>query len=272
MAWKQNWESAMSSEGFLTSNSSGTTWVKPYGQGWKEVTYSVVDGLAVFEGCIILGTVTQAKAVKEFIDNNAGMRTANVEPFGTGIVGAQFRWKNNILPYEIDAGLPNQQRVLDAIKHWESNTPIRFVKRDTANNEHRDYVVFRPGNGCASSVGRRGGRQDIILGSVCSTGNCIHEIGHTVGLWHEQSRQDREQFITINWPSIIPEARHNFDQHIRDGMDLGSYDYESIMHYPRDAFSADGQDTITPKEAGVQIGQRIKLSAGDIASVQKLIS
>ena len=39
---------------------------------------------------------------------------------------------------------------------------------------------------------------------------------------------------------------HNFDQHISDGDDVGTYDYGSIMHYPRDAFSIDGSDTITP--------------------------
>ena len=55
------------SEGFLTSSLSDTTFIKPFGQSWKQVTYSAVDGLAVFEGCIILGTVTQAQAVKEVV-------------------------------------------------------------------------------------------------------------------------------------------------------------------------------------------------------------
>jgi hypothetical protein len=259
-------------EGFLTGDTTDTTWIKPFGTTWKEVTYAAVDGLAILEGCIILGTVAEAQAVKQFVANNPGIKLPGAESFGTGIVGTQFRWENDTLPFEIDPNLPNQQRVLDAIKHWEANTPIKFVQRNAADPKHRDFVVFRPGSGCASSVGCRGGRQDVILGSACSTGNCIHEIGHTVGLWHEQSRADRDQFVTIKFNEIVGNARHNFNQHIQDGIDLGAYDYESIMHYPRDAFSATGEDTIIPTTPGANIGQRVKLSDGDIASVKKLIT
>jgi hypothetical protein len=259
-------------EGFLTGDATDTTWIKPVGTGWKEVTYAAVDGLAVFEGCIILGTVAEAQAVKQFVANNPGIKQEGVEAFGIGIAGVQFRWKNNTIPFTIESNLPNQQRVRDAIKHWEDNTPIRFVNRNAGDPAHRDFVVFSSGDGCASAVGRRGGRQDIMLGAACSTGNCIHEIGHTVGLWHEQSRADRDQFITIKFDKILQNRRHNFNQHIQDGVDLGPYDYGSIMHYPRDAFTADGGDTIIPTKPGVEIGQRTKLSAGDIAAVKKLIT
>jgi hypothetical protein len=62
---------------------------------------------------------------------------------------------------------------------------------------------------------------------------------------------------------------HNFDQHITDGDDIGGYDYDSITHYPAKAFSSNGLDTIVAL-GGQQIGQRLALSAADIATVQQL--
>ncbi len=122
-------------------------------------------------------------------------------------------------------------------------------------------------------VGRRGGPQNITLGSGCLTGNTIHEIGHTVGLWHEQSREDRDIFVRIVWANIDPSMQHNFAQHIADGDDLGAYDFGSIMHYPATAFSINGQATIVALQTlppGVVMGQRSGLSAADIVGVHMM--
>lgn len=261
----------MSYEGYLTADRVGTTYIKPIGQDWKKVTYATVGNLAVFEGCIILGTVDEMKAVAAFVEQNPGILHPDVEAFAVAIKGVQYRWKDRIVPYEIAANLPDQARVTGAIEHWQEKTPFKFVKRDPTNNSHNAYVVFTPGDGCASSVGCRGGMQQVVLGPNCSKGNCIHEIGHTVGLWHEQSRADREAFIEIVWANIQPSASHNFNQHIVDGIDLGEYDYGSIMHYPVDAFSKNGQNTIKPKKpTNATIGQRDGLSPDDIAAILKL--
>ncbi|HYH92501.1 MAG TPA: M12 family metallopeptidase [Candidatus Saccharimonadales bacterium] len=224
----------------------------------RPVQYAVVDGLAMFEGDIVLGTVEEVEAT------TARLRSSLASGIVDSVVisGAQFRWPDCTVPFTIDAALPDQARVTDAIAHWQANTGFRFVARTT----EVAFVTFRPGTGCSSNVGRQGNQQFITLEAGCTTGNTIHEIGHAIGFWHEQSREDRDAFVTIHWDKIQPGREHNFNQHITDGDDVGGYDYGSIMHYPRDAFSVDGSDTITPIDAAATIGQRTGLSAGDIAS------
>ena len=233
--------------------------------GVKAVQYVEIDGLAMFEGDIVLGTVEEVERMSEMLRAERVSGATSAIAASVAISGAQFRWPNCRIPYTIDPALPDQARVTDAIAHWQARTNFRFVARTT----EADYVTFRPGSGCSAAVGRRGGQQFVNLAPNCTAGNTIHEIGHVVGLWHEQSREDRDSFVRINWTKITPGMEHNFNQHITDGDDIGAYDFGSIMHYPLNAFSVDGSNTITPVgvvPAGTIIGQRATLSAGDVAA------
>ncbi len=230
----------------------------------REVRYSAVRGLAMFEGDIILGTLAEIEAVSNL------PQVRRLAPEGVAITGSQYRWPGGLVPYRIDPGLPRPERVEDAIRHWEARTSIRFLRLDGSTlNQHRDRVLFTPGTDCSSPVGRRGEEQQVFLEADCEAGHVMHEIGHTIGLWHEHSRENRDHYVDILWQNIAAGALIYFEQKVTDGDDIGPYDYRSIMHYPETAFSANGQPTIRAKD-GSAIGQRSGLSPGDVEAVRQL--
>jgi hypothetical protein len=222
---------------------------KHYGLQNVEVTFSDLEGLAVYEGDIVLGKTADVSNETDPV------------PRGIGIKGEQYRWP---LPIHFVTEESLRPRVEAAIAHWQMKTPFRFEE-----GEADDYLSFKRLTGCWSQVGRRGGEQEISLGAGCGIGAAIHEIGHAIGLWHEQSRSDRDNFIEIVWANVLASQKHNFDKHVQDGQDLGNYDYDSIMHYPSNAFSVNGEATIKTV-AGAAIGQRNGLSKGDIAAVKMM--
>lgn len=197
---------------------------------------------------------------------------------GVAIKGAKFLWPARTIPYEIDAGFPDSSAVKKAIQHWNTKTSIRFVARA----KQPDYVRINyvPG-GASGTVGRRGGMQVVSIGKDCPMGSVAHELGHSVGLWHEHCRSDRNKFVTIDDSNIKEECKGNFKQDWIDEaptptVDLGPYDYGSLMHYsgPCESFAVDKRDPVITAlkklPDGVKMGQRDGLSAGDIAAVEEL--
>ena len=176
-----------------------------------------------------------------------------------------------VVPYYISPSFSTTRKnmIKDAIKLWEDNTCIDF--RPTKSSDD-DWLHFKVGSGCSSPVGRQGGGNTIKLAAGCGKISTAHEIAHSLGFWHEQSRKDRNSHVQIKWANIASGKSHNFNKQTKVNS-LGSpYDYSSIMHYGRRAFSKNGKDTIKTLDPSMQnvIGNRVALSAEDIAQMNEL--
>uniref|UniRef100_A0A8C3PMT5 Metalloendopeptidase n=1 Tax=Calidris pygmaea TaxID=425635 RepID=A0A8C3PMT5_9CHAR len=114
-------------------------------------------------------------------------------------------WPDGVIPYVISGNFSGSQRAIfrQAMRHWEKHTCVTFLER----NDEDSYIVFtyRP-CGCCSYVGRRGGGpQAISIGKNCDKfGIVVHELGHVIGFWHEHTRPDRDDHVSIIRENIQP--------------------------------------------------------------------
>ena len=236
------------------------------------VTYVVKDGKAIFQGDIILEKVDP-------IDPQHGPRSVGIDSLS--IAYSQYLWpqvgNQYQIPYVIAPGSGNLTNLNTAIAQFNSTFPnIQFVARTT----QVDYVnfYFDPNNNnaqCEATVGRVGGQQQVggAGGSFnpCAVGTLLHEMGHAIGLWHEQARPDRNTYLSVNYGNVIKGSySSNFQQLYDNAQQTTLFDYASIMEYPAFAFSRNGAPVIETIPAGIPLSNPNGYSAADIDSISRL--
>ncbi|XP_054475866.1 hatching enzyme 1.2-like isoform X2 [Anoplopoma fimbria] len=155
-----------------------------------------------------------------------------------------------------------------ALESFHSVSCLRFVRR----SYQKDYLNIRSLNGCYSYIGRRRNSQDLSLQRYsCVYHHTVqHEVLHALGFHHEQKRSDRDQYIRIVPENIIPGQEHNFDK-IHTQNQGTAYDYGSVMHYSKTAFSKNNQPTLVAiPDSSVQFGVASEMSQMDIFRLNKL--
>lgn len=195
-------------------------------------------------------------------------------------------WPAGEVWYTIESGFTGAQvdSILKAMDLIES-AAAGVVFRPRTSQSY--YAKIQPDSVCMSRVGRNNtplvGDHLVRLAPSCaiSPGHVAHELLHTLGLWHEHSRCDRDTYVTIHTSNIIPGKADNFQKRCphsgyawditAGGLDYLSYSESSLMHYAPTYFSSNGQPTITSNRGlSALMGQRDSVSHSDAHTLNQI--
>ncbi|XP_037836426.1 meprin A subunit beta isoform X2 [Kryptolebias marmoratus] len=191
----------------------------------------------------------------------------------SSIVSEDTLWTSPI-PYVLDRSLDLNAKgaILRGLDQFRIKSCIDFKQRDSEDY----YISFQKLEGCWSYIGKEiAYGQNLSIGAGCDSLSTVeHEILHALGFYHEQSRYDRDEYVKIVFDNIIEENKHNFAKvGSEDSSTHGtSYDYLSVMHYDKDAFSKGSGSTIITIQPEYQdmIGQRLEMSVTDVEELNLL--
>ncbi|XP_075322629.1 meprin A subunit beta-like [Odontesthes bonariensis] len=178
------------------------------------------------------------------------------------------------VPYEFDEDLELNARgiILKAFDSFRLKSCIDFTPRVSEDY----YISVQKLNGCSSVIGKVVPNGQVIsIGRGCEFIHIVeHEILHALGFHHEQSRYDRDEFVTIVLDNVLEGTERNFrkvgsDERTTHGV---PYDYWSVMHYIKNAFTNGNGPTIITKDPKFQdvIGQKLGISNRDVQELNLL--
>jgi len=199
-----------------------------------------------------------------------------------------------IIPYKFVSGFPAESKAVveAAAKHWYDQTCIVFQETTSDSYLKVEFTNADPTQCFATVIGKPvdgGTKSEINMGwcnSAAHTGNVIHELGHAIGMLHEQQRPDGDAayhgqgpHLVIRWDNIDLNRQSQYDPvsgsytgsaHDGDGdpyEGYSPYDFGSIMHYGAGSSASPKFTTIPEDVSPINVGQRVSISAMDISQV-----
>lgn len=197
--------------------------------------YQIVDGLVIIRGDIAIERADQ------------------LARRSTTVVG--HRWPGGVVRYAFDTTIPvgdvRRTNFANAIADLEARTPLDFQLLNSppcpvdSDDCGTDYILIRSwtqNGGLATSIGMGGGQQSIYAQANFSKGGFQHELFHSVGMYHEQERNDRDGSVLFRSECTDPDWLEQFAKNADPTPDFGTYDLGSLMQYWSGTFRIDDYD------------------------------
>lgn len=200
-----------------------------------------------------------------------------------GAVRTDRMWNNNTVHYQLSnfptASKTEQLVIYKAIEEIENKTYLNFIPKvsndgiksyldisytgENLGYAYSDYIGKRP-KGINKIVIPR----SMLLGST-GLGVAVHEICHALGMYHEQSRADRDKYINVDFSNTEDPAQFKtYKERDLNGKDIGPFDFNSIMLYGSFAGAKDvSRPVMTKKDGSYFFSQRNGLSQQDVQSL-----
>jgi hypothetical protein len=248
----------------------------------KEITYEVRDGFAIYQSDMILGKAADlaAGASTGRLASNSprGLRpesstiapnlltSTGLWPVVNGVVRIPYTNPSGVNATNVSAAIAEANTQLAGVVQWVPATA------SDVNLVEFDFDPSNPGGGCESAVGMQGGTQTIGGSYNCTTPTVLHEMGHSMGLFHEQSRADRNTFVNYMEQNIDKPQHSNFDIIGSSSVDSGLYNYASIMEYGPFEFARDGVSPVLETiPAGMVLSTNLpQYTTGDLDGIMRL--
>ncbi|XP_054774841.2 blastula protease 10-like [Lytechinus pictus] len=190
------------------------------------------------------GDIKLTEEQREYI-NNARIGGAETRTKRKAAIRLYNIWETKQVPYFISSGINEikRTRIEEVIAYMQEETCIQFNELGDPGQHFGSYLNFISDSGCYSYIGRLSGQVNTVsIGDGCETfGIVFHEVCHALSFFHEQSRPDRDDYVTIIWDNIQSGSENNFNMYDTSLINTYGipYDTESIMHYSSTAFSID---------------------------------
>lgn len=274
--------------------------------GFKSPTVQEIDGTA-YSTLEILSMAESDSQTSSTQGSSRGLTRVSTRKWGSEI---RYRFEDSV-------SSEAKENIRSAMSEWQNAANNKFTFKEINNDGWHQFLWVIGDNhlriltdssdsniGGAATLGKGSWKMfNIVSGDSMRT--CRHELGHVLGLEHEQCRYDRDSYITVNYSNIKDynawwnknyyrsqfnkiELGHNVYLYITirvlwwsysTRVNLGyvetsrvyaPFDYNSVMIYSSWAFSKNGlPDVMTRKDGGL-IYTNTDISNGDITSIRAM--